>query len=290
VIGGYVPNRLTGRAYLTLRAQDADGSRDNRVEDPRPIVAAVESGTATPEQIEMRKSILTYYVNRPPFLLLDHPDFVPRPRQKFTSRTLALHLPADDLDPFESGSAPGGPSTTRTLRWNVTLLGRTPWGRDTTIAALPSPVFTPEVTIEVPDVLAHPDVTIRVEICDCAACEDNPGSGRCVIHDTPIMVPAVPFLGVDRPAPARLRLDGMFPNPSSAGRGIVRFSLAGSGPARLELVDISGRLVARHELRSLGPGPHEVRLDPGDRLPAGVYVLRLIEGRESRTVRAAVMR
>src|SRR5262249_60020705 len=87
-IGGYLSSTQSGRSYLTLRAQDADGTRDNRIDDPRPIVAAVDGGTGTPQQIEMRKAILTYYVNYSPFLRTGEPGFVPVAGQVFPGRTL----------------------------------------------------------------------------------------------------------------------------------------------------------------------------------------------------------
>jgi hypothetical protein len=375
MIGSYARVQLSGKAYFLLRAQDADGLRDQSVEDARAIVEAVDGGTGTPEQIALRHKILTFFIDQAPFLRFDNPAFVPRPDHVFASRSLDLHLLADDSDPYDPSagpSAPGGPSALKMLRWNIALLGRDADGRDMTIHPLPAPAFTPDLSIEVPAVLADPHVTIQVELCDCANCEALPGSGRCATYAIPVTVDGVTgtlaslvstqampervrlewqlqgpgaavverrasdsgweargeidadgsgrvgfedravtagarygyrlvltregttlYAGevwVDVPQRVELALEGMRPNPSAGGDGLVRFSLTGSGPARLELLDVSGRRIARRELDSFGPGRHEIRFEPLVRLAAGVYLLRLVEGTETRTARATVMR
>lgn len=291
VIGAYTVFNGSGRAFVWLKAEDADGQRDQSIGDARAIVAAVEAGTATPEQIALRPKILTFFVNHAPYLRFENPAFVPEPGHAFADRSLDLHLSADDVDPFDLSSAPGGPSSTKVLRWNIALLGKTVDGRDTTVAPLAAPVFTPDISLEVPAVLVDPRVTIRVELCDCADCGTYPGSGRCVTYDIPVTVGEV--VGIPEPVVPRrleLALDGMRPNPWDGGDGLVRFSLAGTGRARLELLDISGRRLVLRNLNALGPGRHEIRLEPGVRLAAGVYLLRLTEGSVSRTRRAAVIR
>ena len=61
----------------------------------------------------------------------------------------------------------------------------------------------------------------------------------------------------------------------------VAFELAEAGQARLEVMDVAGRVVARVS-RSLGPGTHTVPLAP--RLAPGLYVIRLhTAGHEART-------
>jgi hypothetical protein len=58
----------------------------------------------------------------------------------------------------------------------------------------------------------------------------------------------------------------------------VSFLLPMAGPARLELLDLHGRLVASMDVGSLGPGPHSVRLAPDHPVRSGVYFLRLTQG------------
>ena len=86
-----------------------------------------------------------------------------------------------------------------------------------------------------------------------------------------------------------LALRGARPNPSQ-GAVTVAFSLPGDAPARLELVDLAGRLVTRRDVGSLGVGYHVVDLTEGRRLSAGVYLLRLSQGRVTQTARVVVIR
>lgn len=100
---------------------------------------------------------------------------------------------------------------------------------------------------------------------------------------------ATPEVWVDVPAQATFALHGLRPHP--AVRDLVAsFSLASDAPATLELFDLSGRRLLGHEVGSLGPGDHRVDLARGQRLPAGVYSLRLTQGERRATVRAVVIR
>ena len=109
--------------------------------------------------------------------------------------------------------------------------------------------------------------------------------------------PATPA-GVTAPEPALARLgaasaleDGralsirrIHPNPLTAG-GVVRLALPESAPARLEMFDLGGRHIWSREVGALGPGEHTVALADGARLPAGVYLVRLTQGRRVATAR-----
>ena len=87
-------------------------------------------------------------------------------------------------------------------------------------------------------------------------------------------------------APAsRFALHGARPHPAR-GTLNLEFTLAGDGPARLELVDITGRRVVTRELGSLGAGRHGVAVR--EALPAGVYLVRLTEGHRVATRKAVV--
>lgn len=90
-----------------------------------------------------------------------------------------------------------------------------------------------------------------------------------------------------------LRLATPFPNPS-AGSSLVRFSLRGSGLARMELYDLAGRRVYEEDLPSLPTGWHERLLHARDRagrpLASGTYLLRLIEGGETRSTKVMIAR
>lgn len=77
------------------------------------------------------------------------------------------------------------------------------------------------------------------------------------------------------------RIEGIAPNPVRDGTRIT-WSLASAGPARLDLVDITGRRLTTLEQGSMPQGRHGTLWTGADgsgrRLPAGVYYLRLDAG------------
>ncbi|HET7225410.1 MAG TPA: hypothetical protein VFK69_06805 [Candidatus Eisenbacteria bacterium] len=70
---------------------------------------------------------------------------------------------------------------------------------------------------------------------------------------------------------------------------VISFSLLSGEPARLELVDVSGRTVASREVGSLGPGRHTLDLSTGTRLVPGLYFMRLTQGPHVARARVAVL-
>jgi hypothetical protein len=90
------------------------------------------------------------------------------------------------------------------------------------------------------------------------------------------------------PARLALAIEGLRPNPAE-GDLTVAFTLPTRASARLELIDVSGRRVAQRDLSAFEPGNHVVRLDRAG-VPAGLYFLRLTQGREHVTARASVVR
>lgn len=94
---------------------------------------------------------------------------------------------------------------------------------------------------------------------------------------------------IEVPLATRFALRGVTPNPS-AGDPVVAFSLAGHEPARLEVYDLHGRLVASREWAAIGPGDHRVQIPGPEPLRAGVYGLRLRQGSQVATARAVVIR
>ena len=94
---------------------------------------------------------------------------------------------------------------------------------------------------------------------------------------------------VNVPLSFALALHGARPSPS---RDILRvsFSLPGSAPARLELLDIAGRRIEARDVGSLGAGHHLVEFGRTVRVPSGVYLLRLSQGGRSLTTIATVLR
>lgn len=98
------------------------------------------------------------------------------------------------------------------------------------------------------------------------------------------------FVGVEPPVarPSTVALSAPWPNPSRA-RTALRFALPARAGVRLDIVDVSGRLVRTLADGAFEAGEHTLGWDGGDAAgrPAapGLYFVRLEAGGESRTVR-----
>ena len=77
------------------------------------------------------------------------------------------------------------------------------------------------------------------------------------------------------------------PNPV-VGRFTVSYSLPSAAPARLELYNVAGRLVATRDLSTLGAGAHHVDLGSAGDLAPGMYFLNLVQAGQSRTRRVVL--
>ena len=84
-----------------------------------------------------------------------------------------------------------------------------------------------------------------------------------------------------------LALEGLRPNPAM-GELVASFTLPSGAPARLQLLDVTGRVWLAREVGDLGPGSHLVRL--GGSMPAGMYWLRLTQTGRSLLARGVVVR
>jgi hypothetical protein len=88
------------------------------------------------------------------------------------------------------------------------------------------------------------------------------------------------------PSPPRgLSLDAVRPDPIGT-TFTLDYSLADRGEAKLEMVDVAGRLLSRIALGDPGPGRHESLILSPPGAPPGVYWLRLTQSGE--TVRRRV--
>jgi hypothetical protein len=85
-------------------------------------------------------------------------------------------------------------------------------------------------------------------------------------------------------------LEGVRPNPSMGGRLHVAFTLPDATPARLDLMDVSGRRLAELEVGSLGSGRRDVDLAAGRQLAPGLYLVRLTQGTSVRVTRVTVLK
>ena len=93
--------------------------------------------------------------------------------------------------------------------------------------------------------------------------------------------------------PVAVRLDGVSPNPFNPSTN-VRFTLARDGLARLDVFDVTGRLVRTLVDGRLPAGDHAVtwngRNDDGSQTASGLYFVRLRSGGVSETAKALLVK
>ncbi|MGH7726663.1 MAG: PA domain-containing protein [Candidatus Eiseniibacteriota bacterium] len=77
-------------------------------------------------------------------------------------------------------------------------------------------------------------------------------------------------------------LEGARPNPATRNLRVA-FTITRSGTGRLDLVDVTGRLVETVDLSSFGAGEHLVPLGSNRKLSPGTYFIRLTHGRETQS-------
>jgi hypothetical protein len=206
-IAAYINPRLSGKAYIVIRAQDAEGKLDRRISSSRSAVKLaddVDNHVETrPELVALRSRIMTINVNYDPYLDFSNPLFFPkRPQDQggvvasSPERKLTLQLFANDPDPLDlTGTVPepGNPSATVVLRYRVTVTGKNAQGRDTTYSTQPiSGTTATTIVIDLPfdaPYITGTSLSLDIELCDCTNCETSPGQGKCVHYLIPVNVP-----------------------------------------------------------------------------------------------------
>ncbi len=101
------------------------------------------------------------------------------------------------------------------------------------------------------------------------------GDGELLFDETSVVIPGS--------APLMLRSARV-----DAGRLRVSFSLSSEDPAKLEVLDVQGRRIWNEAVGHLGAGDHETRFSFDG--AAGLYFVRLLQRRETRTLRMVVIR
>lgn len=125
-----------------------------------------------------------------------------------------------------------------------------------------------------------------------AGCNSDPANPDQVFRLTGTVLARCPrairFDGALVSGSGGVNLAPIEPNPAT---GAVRlaYSLGASGPVRLLVYDVSGRMVERLVERSEAAGEHALVWDL-DRLSAGIYFLRLEAGGEALTERVTLSR
>jgi hypothetical protein len=92
---------------------------------------------------------------------------------------------------------------------------------------------------------------------------------------------------MERDTNGKFALTSVWPNPARRTPLMIGFTLPISAPARLEVLDVSGRRIMAREIGALGPGPH--RLAMAATLPPGIYLIRLSQGSNVRVRRAVLL-
>jgi hypothetical protein len=93
---------------------------------------------------------------------------------------------------------------------------------------------------------------------------------------------------VDVPRALALAVHGFRSNPGDSGSPQMALTLPVTGNARLEVLDVTGRKLLERDLSGIAPGTRTVELGPGAKLEAGVYWLRLSQGRRTVTAKGVV--
>jgi hypothetical protein len=287
-IAAYHPAGLSGKAYAVQRAEDGDGSRDGR------ILGGEEHLIGEDPTSPLRPLVMVFFVDYPPVLLTSDPLFRPRVDvvDTFDSRTWDLRTPGMDPDPYEPGNPIGGP-TAEILRLRYTVTGTDTQGGPLVLLD-PAPnesqqkyVNVSEVNLTVPATLASGPATLTVELCDCAFCELNPGSGRCITRDIPVNYVAPPLsaasvaarAGSDATAGVVATSLRVPLGRSSGGNVAIDFDLATAGQANLDVYNVAGQRVRRLVSAWYPDGRHastwDRRDDRGREVGPGVYFARL---------------
>ncbi len=107
-------------------------------------------------------------------------------------------------------------------------------------------------------------------------------------RDRNLYQPANPA-GVEAPATMALALAAPSPNPARV-RLRIAFTLPDAAPARLELLDVSGRRLRSVDVTSFGPGTHQLDLGRDGMPSPGLYWVRLTHAGRMVVRRFAVIR
>jgi hypothetical protein len=111
--------------------------------------------------------------------------FRPTVNQLIT-RNPIFNMPADDVDQYDPQAAfnkVGGTPTTYgpILRRKIAILGKDPATLRDTCYVVPGDFnFAANITFNIPvDRIAPGNIVVRVRLCDCADCDNSPGTATC---------------------------------------------------------------------------------------------------------------
>jgi hypothetical protein len=209
-VGYYLGVQQSGRMYAMMRAEDGNRDIDLRVANPKAFVDSVERGQMPSDRLPLRTRILTFHINRAPYLQTGRPDFSPLEGSSWPTRLIGLNLPALDDDPYDplqrevGGPRPATP-TTPSFNFTVWLTGLDANGDPVTyIPSAPGyyRASSPPTSITVPASIVGPQVRVHVELCDFPDETFSPGKGRCRTYVFNVNVPPPPSPAAARGAGA----------------------------------------------------------------------------------------
>ncbi len=114
------------------------------------------------------------------------------------------------------------------------------------------------------------------------------GSHRGETFGGEAMVQIPSSLDVNPDSRLDFAIDRISPNPA-VRRMSVSFRLPTSEPARIELIDVSGRLWLARDVNASVPGTQSMTLETSGELSEGLYFVRLIQGARVATSRVTVL-
>ena len=264
-VAGSSPVAVDGAAPTEIGDQNHDGLQDLMVKFPRDAVRqTLTEGSAVP--VTVTGTVASQHFSGSATLRVPHAP---------TAAGAAAVIPA---------------GTTTTVRWetpltiaiqSVALLSSVDNGNTWTLEARGLP-NTGSVEWAVPAIAAD---QARVAVAFVESADVTGYLVEGVLSTSAPFKIAAP-VGVEDGAGLAFALHGVTPNPAR-GTLFASFSLPDATPARLELLDLSGRQVMADEVGHLGRGHHQLPLRSA--WPAGVYWMRLVRGSQVRTTRIAIL-
>jgi len=125
------------------------------------------------------------------------------------------------------------------------------------------------------------------QICTLAA-EESP-SPATPMRAAVVTPASASSAAAESATPVSLAITPPRGNPVSGRALVVGVALPGAGPARLEMLDVMGRVITERDLGSMGAGRHSVDLSAQGRFAPGVYMLRVTQGGDARVARVTVI-
>jgi len=105
-----------------------------------------------------------------------------------------------------------------------------------------------------------------------------------------LTIGATTDVGSRESGPHVLAIRKVSPNPATHGRLAVEFVLRDDSPARLELLDVAGRVLATRQVASPAPGGRVLEVSDAGALQPGIYFLRLRQNGAEARARVAITR